>query len=309
MYRRKFLLKTFFLILNTVFLAISAPLFAQNAGERNYNLFYYGVVTNVNDQNMLNITEDLFAAQLRGISFVTLNDNRDSPVKDSYSQIALDVNGSHFLGMIEGDFEGQNNVILFFTRIYRPRSDEKWSCTFFAKNLSSGLVVSKNREYDSYYKILTDAKLIIKTVVSEACGKTDSTESPAQKIPGAESEISSVGSDGLAGTWSGEENISKIILMRSGRGFIVFNNGATMNISISSGGGGSLRIIQRDKFNASYYPDIDRKIILDYAESASPIEWNLTLTSGGTLEGTKKTLAARGDGVEPVSLSVVWKKR
>ena len=62
-------------------------------------------------------------------------------------------------------------------------------------------------------------------------------------------------------------------------------------------------------FGLSYYPDIDRQTILGYTQSAAPIEWNLTLTDAGTLEGTKKTLVAKNGSVEPSSQSVVWTKK
>lgn len=100
--------------------------------------------------------------------------------------------------------------------------------------------------------------------------------------------------------------------MRSGRGFVIFSNGATMNISIllsNENSSQKLRVVQQDKFNASFYPEIERKTVLAYAEDASPIEWNLTMTSQGTLEGTKKTLVASADEVEQKNVDVVWRRK
>ncbi|MCR5047188.1 MAG: hypothetical protein K6A42_11480, partial [Treponema sp.] len=56
--------------LSKIFILLAFCLLAQasaHAQEKKFNLCYYGVVTNVNDQNMLNITQDLFYAQLRGV--------------------------------------------------------------------------------------------------------------------------------------------------------------------------------------------------------------------------------------------------
>ncbi|MBO7123383.1 MAG: hypothetical protein J6V90_08905 [Treponema sp.] len=278
--------------------------------DKKFNLYYFGVVTNVNDQNMLNITQDLFFAQLRGIGYLDAKDMRDDDIKDSYKQIQTDESGEAFFNLAQGQVNADNSII-FVARIYRPRSDEKWQCAFIAKNLSSGTVASKGKEYDSYYKILTDAKVLIQSVVSQASGNIDSDGGGAQKITGGvRPDAAEIGTDNIAGSWGGERDASKIILLRSGRGFIVFNNGATMNVTVSAKeDGSSIKILQRDKFNASFYPDIDRQTILNYADSAPPIEWNLTLTKTGSLVGKKKTLVQSGAAVEPASLDVAWTRK
>ena len=300
--------KVFFLALSVLALGTSV-LHAQD-GAQKYNLCYYGVVTNVNDQNMLNITQDLFYAQLRGIGYLGTQDLRDDEIKDSYTQIQGDERGEAFFGLAQAQ-EKPENSMLFVARIYRPRSDEKWSCVFAVKNLQDGQIFSTEKEYDSYYKILTDAKLLIQRVVFDASGSGGALGQSAKAGPGAaRQDGAEVGAESLAGTWSGEKSASKIILLRSGRGFIVFNNGATMNVAVfAQDGGSSVRIVQRDKFNASFYPDIDRQTILNYAESATPIEWNMTLASSGSLVGKKRTLVQSGGSVEPASVDVTWTKK
>lgn len=290
-----------------IFLFLCSAVFPQ--GQEKYALYYYGVVTNVNDQNMLNMTQDLFAAQIRGIGYVSLRDMHSDGVKALYADVSTDTDGSEFFSLVKEMSPDIENAILFYTRIFRPRSDEKWECTFFAKNTQNDVVASRTKSYDSYYKILSDAKQLIQSVVAEACGKSNEPESSPNGALAA--RPNALNAENISGTWSGESDISKIILMRSGRGFIVFANGATMNISISlSGEAGSkrLRVVQQDKFNASYYPDIDRGEILSYAENAAPIEWNLVMMPNGNLEGTKKTLVASVDGIEPSDVKVVWKK-
>lgn len=287
----------------------AAALQAQDAGKK-FNLRYYGVVTNVHDQNMLNITQDLFYAQLRGINWLDAQDLRDDEIKESYAQIQTDENCEAFFDLAQGQ-EPQENTLLFVARIFRPRSDEKWSCAFVAKNMESGQIFSKSKEYDSYYKILTDAKLLIQAVMADASGNAGADALAAKKAPAAGGgEAVEGGAESLAGTWGGEKSASKIILLRSGRGFIIFNNGATMNVSVSlKDGGSAVQIVQRDKFNASFYPEIDRQTILNYSESASPIEWLFTLSSDGSLVGKKKTLVQSGGTVEPASVDVVWTKK
>lgn len=305
MVKGKFLSKKILLLALCVF--AQALCFSQ---EKKFNLCYFGVVTNVNDQNMLNITQDLFFAQLRGIGYLDAHDMRDDEIKDSYNQIQSDESGEAFFNLVQGQVAADNSIV-FVARIYRPRSDEKWQCAFIAKNLTNGTVASKGKEYDSYYKILTDAKVLIQSVVAQASGNIDSDGGSAQKTAGAlRPDAAEIGTDNIAGSWGGERDASKIILLRSGRGFIVFNNGATMNVTVSAKeDGSSIRILQRDKFNASFYPDIDRQTILNYADSAPPIEWNLTLTKTGSLVGKKKTLVQSGAAVEPASVDVAWTRK
>lgn len=295
----------------TIILLVSAGMaFAQGSAEKKYPLRYYGIVSNLNDQNILNMAQDLFIAQIRGINYISLEDRRNSEIKKSYSSISSDKDGAEFFSLIENSEQIQDEAILFYARIFRPNSDEKWECTFFAKNTQSNAIYSQTRNYDSHYKILLDAKVLIQNVVAEASGN-DSIETPAvQTMPPERPKNFNV--ENIAGTWSGEDEISKIVLLRSGRGFVIFSNGATMNISIllsDENSSQKFRVVQQDKFNASFYPDIERKTVLAFADDATPIEWNLTMTSPGTLEGTKKTLVASTDGVEQKNVNVIWKKK
>ncbi|MBD5440399.1 MAG: hypothetical protein HDR33_05195 [Treponema sp.] len=295
----------------TIILLISAGMaFAQGSAEKKYPLNYYGIVSNLNDQNILNMAQDLFIAQIRGINYISLEDKRNSEIKKSYTSISSDKDGAEFFSLIEQNEQFQGEAILFFARIFRPHPDEKWECTFFAKNTQSKIIYSQTRNYDSHYKVLLDAKMLIQNVVAEASGNA-SIETPAAQTRQLD-HPKNLNMENIAGTWSGEDEISKIVLLRSGRGFVIFSNGATMNISIllsDENSGKKFRVVQQDKFNASFYPDIERKAVLAYAEDATPIEWNLTMTSQGTLEGTKKTLVATADGVEQKNVNVVWKKK
>ena len=64
--------------------------------------------------------------------------------------------------------------------------------------------------------------------------------------------------------------------------------------------------------NASYYPDLPRELALKNAATASPIKWDLTLTSSSTLKGTKTTLVENTDsenGVKKGTFNVEWTKQ
>ena len=115
----------------------------------------------------------------------------------------------------------------------------------------------------------------------------------------------------LSGTWSGEDSINKIVIMRGGRGCVIFNNGASMNITVELSGSESNRtvtVIQKGNSNASFYPDLKRTAALSAAVSAAPIKWTLTLTDTNTLKGIKNTLLPDGDDYKEGTIPVVWTK-
>ena len=123
----------------------------------------------------------------------------------------------------------------------------------------------------------------------------------------------SISTDLLAGTWGGEENINKIVIMRSGRGFVIFKNGASMNILIKIQKAESdtkVIITQESRPNASFFPELPRTVALQAAKEAEPIEWTLSLLNDNTLSGTKKTLTLASDNQTSMSkLNVTWHRK
>ena len=121
--------------------------------------------------------------------------------------------------------------------------------------------------------------------------------------------------ESLAGTWGGEPYADKIIILRGGRGFVIFKNGATMNIKITvkkasiAGKNTSLEISQVGKSNASFFPELPREQALACAARAAPITWNFALTSQDTLEGIKNTVIQTNDGTEQTAITSSWTRR
>ena len=130
------------------------------------------------------------------------------------------------------------------------------------------------------------------------------------------SEQTTVSSDllsleNISGTWTGEPNINKIVLLRGGRGFVIYKNGATMNINVQIENN-TLHCIQTGKSNASFFPELPREIALVVALNAEPIKWIMTLTDGNTLSGTKESLQTAGNDastVEKAIIPVTWTKQ
>ncbi len=300
--KKKFILLTY-LFLFSIFLA----------STESYDLYFYGVVTNINDDSMIKITQDLFSAQIRNINSINLIDKRDSGFQDFYDTLPADSPEEEYFSLLPSDGTESENSLAFFTEIYRPDTDDSWECSFFLKNISTGQITRLKKKYDSYYKILTDAKFSLQELITNSTGiEISDSNLPAMKQKPVRQEISSLSLDSIVGTWYGEKEVSKIIIMRSGRGFVIFSNGASMNISVvleQEGSEKKLHIVQEGNFNASFFPGLERKEVLNYADKAPPIEWNMVLSEDGTLKGKKTTLVSEtGSAIVVSDIDVVWSK-
>ena len=260
---------------------------------------YYGVVSSSSDTNMLKMAQDVFYTQLKSIDGISVDDKRPDLSR-----------ASAFLPQ----FARTNAKIYFYAEITDEKSNSGqtiWNCKFNAVTSSDGITHTATENYESYYKILVGAKGAIEKVLSEL-------KSPAPEFASANKENiaadfnTGVDIESLAGTWSGEPFADKIIILRGGRGFVIFKNGATMNIKISvkkttvAGMNTNLEIIQVGKSNASFFPELPREQALACAATASPITWNFSLTSADTLEGIKNTVISTNSGTEPGKVNSSW---
>lgn len=286
--------------------------------EEQYNVFFYGVIAPVSQDNQKNITEDLFCAQIRVISNVTLIDRRNTGLTEKFNALTdeeiASLTKEDLFNLVPHyeELKSKENSIMLFSKIDKIE-EEIWKCSFFAKNFTTSKIDIVENKFESYYKLLADAKNSIIKVLSFSTQTALSTGQVKKRtVPEVAGDITMT-VEGVSGTWSGEEGITKIILMRSGRGFVIFNNGASMNISISvyqnDAGNQILKITQNGNFNASFYPDIPRQKVLSAALTSKPIEWNFILSETGTLTGYKTSLGLdkSGNVIETVS-KVQWSK-
>ena len=256
---------------------------------------YYGVISQSSDTNILKMAQDVFFTQLSAISSITVDDKRSDTTTT--------------LSALPDFSSSAQNHIIFYAEIEEKRNDsaKSWVCTFKATIPLENRNVFKTEEYASYYKILSSSKSTIEQVLEQL----DSSQSPAP-VFADDSPAEAVNTDAIAGIWQGEPYTDKIILMRSGKGFVIFKNGASMNVKIAVEGKGDaqeIKIIQDGKPNASFYPALSREIAVQAAASAEPITWSLKLVNGTTLSGTKTTLVEGGNGAVKGSETVQWYKK
>ena len=276
----------------TKFLTILAVLFfsLQSAICQPYNIDYYGIVSSEIDDNMAKMLSDLYYTQFQEISSFEVTDKRTQDcLKTIPSNDSIDSSNFSFYSII-------------------TKENAKWISNLTIKN--KNLNHSVKKEFDSFYKILMEPKDILqaslkdlvlqKTVVSTE----EQTEQPTINLPQISTEF-------LSGTWYGENNIDKIVIMRGGRGFVIFNNGASMNISVelSNASKKTIKIKQNGRSNASFYPDLPRQVALKVAVNANPIEWNFELLDDNTLKGKKSTLISANEDAIPGIIDVTWHRR
>lgn len=253
---------------------------------------FYATVSSSADDNMIKMTTDLLYTQLQSMDAYSVADKRS----EVFTLPSSSPNISFYVD-IQEDYDGG------------------WICTLNAYRGEKN--VSFTKKYDSYYKILMDSKASIENLLLNLSEnlkiqKTDDAREPEaekKEEPNPILRQRNPAMDILAGTWTGEELIEKILILRGGRGFIVFKNGASMNISVTVDGD-SVKVKQTGKSNASFFPELPRQEALNNAATAAPIEWNLVL-NGNTLEGTKKTLVSdkkASTGVSEGTINVLWTK-
>lgn len=252
---------------------------------------FLGIYSSDTDRNTLNMTEDFYYKQ---ISEYVINLTYK---KDEAFQTGFEADRQPF-------FEGYDGSYIFFMEIKKD-SDSKWICSYNLRNQSDGSIKTISREYESYYKILMESKTSFRQTFSELF-------SPAsQDLPGAKPQKAPVvTTEAISGTWQSSEAINKIVIMRGGRGFIIFKNGATMNIkvSVSDSEPATVVVTQSSGNNASFYPELERKTAMEYAISASPVTWELLMQDDGSLKGSKNSPIEKDGQVTEGKIAVTWTK-
>ncbi len=278
----------------SVIITIILFLINAAAGAQSYNIDYYGIVSTEIDANMSKMTSDLYYTQLSEINNFTVSDKRSSPSLTERPDSA----------------SFQDGRLSFFTFITRDANSDKWITTYYVVDKSRNEEHSKKKTYDSFYKILMEPKDVLKDTIKQLIENDNSATTITASVQSPAAKGSSIAStEELSGTWGGEEYINKIVIMRGGRGFVIFNNGASMNITVElsdKNGNKMVVITQKANSNASFYPELNRTAALTAAVSAKPIKWTLALTDNNTLKGTKDTLLPDGDGYKEGSVNVTW---
>ena len=267
----------------------------MSISAQSYSIDYYGIVSTEIDANMSKMTSDLYYTQLSEINNFSVADKRSAPSLNERPDASV----------------FSDDRLSFFTYITKDNDSDKWITTYYVVDKSRNEEHSKKKIYDSFYKILMEPKDVLKNTIKQLIENDISSTSIASSTqkPSETRGSSLASTEELSGTWDGEDNINKIVIMRGGRGFVIFNNGASMNITVElSGSDGNKQVVitQKANSNASFFPELNRTVALSAAVSAKPIKWTLALTDTNTLKGTKNTLLPDGDSYKEGSINVTW---
>lgn len=263
---------------------------------------FYGIISEDADENMLNVTEDVFFKKIKelnsnSIDLRLLKDELITYFSENQNTKDLE----KFLSI-------NNKKSIIFAQIFKKDSDSgKWTCRIYLKNQNETLKTFE-KDYDSYYKILMESSELLKEAFSSKQNEFPDSKNvnPTKKIQ----KPNILTTETISGTWHGEEYINKIVIMRGGRGFIIFKNGASMNISVEIVNNSEIHIKQTSSSNASYFPELPRITALEIATIAKPIEWILTFQDDGSLYGKKYTVSVNADNsVQESIFDVRWTKK
>ena len=249
---------------------------------------FFMAVSDSSDTATINLTQDLYFQKLSLLPNVVVSDLRE-----------INFSSANLSEYPDLDF-------VFYPEI--QENGTGWKCIFHAKKISSNQNYVSEKIYDSYYMILMDAKNEVTKFIEKLNSPTKDSSFDENSSNNSSSTESYISIESLSGTWTGEEFIDKIVILRGGRGFVIYQNGASMNISLILENG-VLLITQISKANASYFPEISREKALELAPTAEPIKWNLNIKNSSELEGTKYTLTEKDKNSPEFSyIPVKWKK-
>lgn len=260
---------------------------------------FYGVASPDIEDNMIKMTCDLYYNQLKDAA---------PAVRDMRGKI-----NSRAKSQNEITFSEEETSALIFYAFIAKLPTGKWCASMFLKNRHTATTFSYSKEYDSYYKILMESKSslvsILDNLILQQKGGTIHSDlddgayaalpTDTERVPFPEEpkkgalEISDI-----SGTWTGDGYISKVVIMRNGRGFVILRNGVSMNISIvitsatvSEGDSSEVHVQQVGSSNAAFFAELPRDAALEAAKVGDPIEWNFSFVSPNRMTGKKKTLA------------------
>lgn len=247
---------------------------------------------------MAKMTSDLYYTQLTEINNFSTQDKR---------------NGTSALNQEPDPENFSDSNLSFYALITKDEKTEKWTSIFKVIDKYKNEEHSKIKSYDSFYKILTEPKSVLQETIKTLIENDSNVSTIARNQNNLEAakNTSLESTELLSGTWAGESSIDKIVILRGGRGFVIFKNGASMNIGIelsNSSDGQEIIITQKGRANASFYPELPRNLALNAALTAEPISWTLTAIDENTLSGRKNTLIQKDNDFESGSLSVEWKR-
>lgn len=272
------------LVITIALFLFSISLFSQSISKE---IGFFAPIYNTKDETTAKLIVDLYFNHLLTNNTIQLFDFRTRAFSENL------------------EFEDLGINIALSIEVFD--SEKKWTIIFHA--LTETKKSSKEKTYDSYYQVLLEAKNELNSFIesleisSDVLAKDSNTKTDANHV--------TMTLDSIAGTWFTDTSIDKIIILRGGRGFVIFKNGASMNISVQIKGS-QIIALQTSKTNASFLPELPRELALRVAaEGLAPLEWIMSAQTENEMVGEKKHYEAIYEnniatGVKTISSPSKW---
>ncbi len=169
-----------------------------------------------------------------------------------------------------------------------------------------------SRVFENSNRVLLESRMLVRDLFD----LTVSLPDPAVTPPLRDSAVAAIAPptlDSLSGTWSGEQGVEKILILRGGRGVMVLSSGVSISLTLEYRDG-TLVVRQKGALNPRQFLDLPDAVAREAAQSLPPLEWDLTsLGDRDTLTGIRKTVRVthNGDSIvdtTPEDVPVEWKR-
>jgi len=177
-----------------------------------------------------------------------------------------------------------------------------------------------SRVYQSTNRILLESRMLVRDLFDQSVALPDpalpdegglSSESRGTEPP---QELISVASlDSLAGSWHGETGVEKVLILRGGRGVVVFSSGVSISLELIISGE-DLLVRQKGASTPRQFADLPDAVAQQAANIAPPVEWRFRVTPDQKiLSGIKKAVIFKNDGkniltMENAETRVQWNR-
>lgn len=174
-----------------------------------------------------------------------------------------------------------------------------------------------SRVFENTNRILLESRMLVRDLFDLTVQlpepppvQTNLAISPEQVTPPS-NKVANL--DSLAGTWTGERGVEKILILRGGRGVVVLSSGISLSVELGISGN-ELVVKQKSGVTSRQFLDLNDAVAKEAALLAPPLEWVFAISyDNAVLSGIKKNVSVKNDGITVLSISplienVEWKR-
>ncbi len=168
-----------------------------------------------------------------------------------------------------------------------------------------------SRVFENTNRVLLESRMLVRDLFDLSVHLPEPAVTaavPATTVPEAPPSV-----DSLSGTWSGENGVEKIMILRGGRGIMILTSGVSISLTLEYRD--SLLVIrQKGALNPRQFLDLPESVAREAAQTIQPPEWDMRSgVDRNVLTGIKKTTKVihNGDSIvdtAPLEVAVEWRR-